>query len=255
MGCKKNMIKLSLVVFNIIAVIIGLSLLGIGAYSKYEYGEILAVSASTFTSIPSMMMILGVLVFILGFLGCFGSFKENRPLLIIYTILLVLVLMGEIVAIIISLIYKGKINDSVSEGLESKIESYIAYNNNTKNGDVDDKEIVDKIQETLECCGIHGTESYLEDEIWIATNNNETVPASCCSGVAAANDLCSIKKGNGANPALFGEGCLDLTTAKLSDNAGLVIGISIGFILIQIVGVVLGCVLCKRIARDGYKEV
>ena len=30
-----------------------------------------------------MLMIMGVLVFVLGFLGCFGSFRENRVCLII----------------------------------------------------------------------------------------------------------------------------------------------------------------------------
>ena len=66
--------------------IIGLALLGIGAYSKYEYGDILAITESSFTSIPAMLMIMGGLVFILGFLGCFGSFRENRVVLIIVSI-------------------------------------------------------------------------------------------------------------------------------------------------------------------------
>ena len=66
--------------------IIGLALLGIGAYSKYEYGDVLAISDSAFTSIPAMLMIIGVLVFILGFLGCFGSFRENRIVLIVVSL-------------------------------------------------------------------------------------------------------------------------------------------------------------------------
>ena len=51
------------------------------------------------------------------------------------------------------------------------------------------------------------------------------------------------------------QGCLDLTTNTLKDNTGLIIGITMGFIVIQIIGVCLGCVFCQRIARDGYKEV
>ena len=66
--------------------IIGLALLGIGAYSKYEYGQILSISESNFTSIPALLMILGVFVFILGFLGCFGAFRENRFLLVIVSL-------------------------------------------------------------------------------------------------------------------------------------------------------------------------
>ncbi|KAL5259515.1 hypothetical protein ACHWQZ_G009832 [Mnemiopsis leidyi] len=244
MGCKKNIIKLLLVVFNVIAVIIGLALLGIGAYSKYEYGDILAISESSFTSIPAMLMIIGVLVFVLGFLGCFGSFRENRVCLIIYTILLVLVLMGEIVAIIISLIYKGKISESVKEGLEEKIGEYIE-------GDEEAIDIVDKIQETLECCGLEGQDSYTNNTKWIAAHNKTTVPASCCKKSEDAEN--AAKTCNAADG--FTDGCYDKVYNTLADNAGLVIGITLGFIVIQIIGVCLGCVFCQRIARDGYKEV
>lgn len=245
MGCKKNIIKLLLVVFNVIAVIIGLALLGIGAYSKYEYGDILAITESSFTSIPAMLMIMGGLVFILGFLGCFGSFRENRVVLIIYTILLVLVLMAEIVAIAISFIYKGKIEDSVEEGLHKKVDGYIE-------GVEDDVEIIDKIQETLQCCGVHNITSYTGNAEWVKKHGNETVPASCCPDTTGEtpSSTCST-----ATPGLYTEGCFDVASKTLEDNTGLIIGITIGFIVIQMVGVSLGCVFCKRIARDGYKEV
>ncbi|XP_063680730.1 23 kDa integral membrane protein-like [Bolinopsis microptera] len=246
MGCKKNIIKLLLVVFNVIAVIIGLALLGIGAYSKYEYGDVLAITDSAFTSIPAMLMIIGVLVFILGFLGCFGSFRENRVVLIVYTILLVLVLMGEVVAIIISMIYKGKIEESVEDGLELKVEGYVT-------GIADDIEIMDKIQDTLQCCGIHGPETYTNNTEWLKNHSNVTVPASCCGSVTERDPIRRTCKTS--NDLLYTEGCLDLTTHTLKDNTGLIIGITMGFIVIQIIGVCLGCVFCQRIARDGYKEV
>jgi len=233
-----------LVVFNVIAVIIGLALLGIGAYSKYEYGDVLAISDSAFTSIPAMLMIIGVLVFILGFLGCFGSFRENRIVLIVYTILLVLVLMGEVVAIIISMIYKGKIEESVEDGLELKVEGYVT-------GIAEDIEIMDKIQDTLQCCGIHGPDTYTSNKDWLEKHNNVTVPASCC-GVDPEDAALTC---NTSDNNLYTDGCLDLTTNTLKDNTGLIIGITMGFIVIQIIGVCLGCVFCQRIARDGYKEV
>lgn len=251
MGCKKNMIKLLLVVFNVIAVIIGLALLGIGAYSKYEYGDVLAITESTFTSIPAMLMVLGVLVFILGFFGCFGSFRENRALLIVYTILLVLVLMGEVVAIIISLIYKGKISESVETGLDEKMGGYIKFVTE-EGGTEDDKDIIDKIQTTLECCGIHGPDTYTNDSDWKAAAGAHNIPLSCCSSQEGSEEEYCNRK---TNSHVYSDGCLDLTTNTLTDNAGLVIGITLGFIIIQIVGVCLGCILCQRIARDGYKEV
>ena len=240
------MIKLLLVVFNVIAVIIGLALLGVGAYSKYEYGQILSLSESKFTSIPALLMILGVLVFILGFLGCFGAFKENRVLLVIYSILLTLVLMGECVAIIISLIYKGKIESSVQDGLDEKIEAYIAFDAGS-GGSEDDKDIVDKIQEMLDCCGVHGTDSYLNNTDW---KHADQVPASCCK-TEGEEKYCTIT----GNAGVYTDGCLDIITTTLSNNTGLIVGIGFGFVFIQIIGICLGCYLSHRIKREGYKEV
>jgi len=242
MGCKKNMIKLLLVVFNVIAVIIGLALLGIGAYAKYEFGDILSVSESSFTSIPAMLMIIGVLIFILGFLGCFGSFRENRVVLIIYTILLVLVLMGEIVAVILSFIYKSNIVDAAEEGLNNKVGGYI-------DGVEDDIEIMDKIQETLDCCGVHGPANYTENAKWVKEHGNNTVPASCCPAIEESDaKTCKLADS-------YTDGCQDVVVDALGENAGLIIGIVVGAILIQLVLVILGCVFCRRVARDGYKEV
>ena len=66
--------------------------------------------------------------------------------------------------------------------------------------------------------------------------------------------LCSTSKCS-ISPISHLQGCYDKVYNTLADNAGLVIGITLGFIVIQIVGVCLGCVFCRRIARDGYKEV
>eukprot|EP00116_Pleurobrachia_bachei_P009431 sb/3469693/ len=223
MGCKKNMIKLLLVVFNVVAVIIGLALIGIGAFTMYRYGDILSITESTFTSIPTVLIILGLMVFILGFLGCFGSFRENRALLIF-------------------------IKEKVYDALEVKTDEFIKYDITKKEMYKDSAEVVDQIQETLACCGVHGIETYTDNASWNKTHGTHTVPASCCDDVTSG--YCNTK-----NNTVNGEGCNEKVANTLSDNAGLVIGISFGFILIQIIGVCLGCVLCQRIARDGYKEV
>ena len=35
-------------------------------------------------------------------------------------------------------------------------------------------------QDTLQCCGIHGPDTYTSNKDWLEKHNNVTVPASCC---------------------------------------------------------------------------
>jgi len=56
----------------------GLALIVIGALVKKEYGYFLKVSeSSNFASAPVFLIVIGVIVAIVGFLGCCGAIKEN----------------------------------------------------------------------------------------------------------------------------------------------------------------------------------
>lgn len=248
MGCKKNMVKLLLVVFNVIAVIIGLALIGVGGYARMEYGEILSMTHDSYTNIPVVMMILGLIIFILGFFGCFGSYKESRVLLIIYSVLLIVVIMGEVVTIVVALIFKGKIDSEVEKGLTENFNDYI---------DGDDKAmgLIDDVQSTLECCGLHDSSTWTANTKWTANHTGKEIPVSCCVEELEEGEKCYAKTSGNATTDFFTEGCLDKAVNILENNMGLIIGLTCAFLVIQIFGVCLGCTLCKRIARDGYKEV
>jgi len=245
MGCKKNMIKLLLVVFNVVAVIIGLALIGVGGYARLEYGEILSVTHDSYTNIPVVMMVLGLIIFILGFFGCFGSYKESRVLLIIYSVLLIVVIMGEMVAIVVSMIFKGKVGEEVATGLTDNYNAYI-------DGDEDAMGLIDDVQDSLKCCGLHDTSTWTNNTKWNTDYPDDEIPVSCCVEELEEGAKCYA---NMTLTAFYEEGCFDKATRILDNNLALIIGLTCAFLFIQLVGVCLGCTLCKRIARDGYKEV
>lgn len=239
------MIKLLLVVFNVIAVIIGLALIGVGGYARLEYGEILSVTHDSYTNIPVVMMILGLIIFVLGFFGCFGSYKENRVLLIIYSGLLIIVIMGEVVAIVVSMIFKNKVGDEVEKGLTENFDAYIA-------GEEGAMDLIDDVQDTLQCCGLHNTTTWTDNGKWAGNHTGGEIPVSCCVEELEEGVKCFA---NATLTPFYEEGCYDKATRILDNNLGLIIGLTCAFLVIQIFGVCLGCTLCKRIARDGYKEV
>ena len=52
-------------------------MIGIGAWVKAKYGDFIHLSDSSLTTGPVFLIIIGVIVALVGFLGCCGAYKEN----------------------------------------------------------------------------------------------------------------------------------------------------------------------------------
>ena len=55
----------------------GIGLIATGAYIKLQYGDFIQLSDSSLTTGPVFLIVIGVIVTIVGFLGCCGAVKEN----------------------------------------------------------------------------------------------------------------------------------------------------------------------------------
>ncbi|KAJ7375661.1 positive regulation of integrin-mediated signaling pathway, partial [Desmophyllum pertusum] len=55
----------------------GICLIAIGAIVKAKYGDFVKISDSSLSSGAVFLIIIGVIVAIVGFLGCCGAYKEN----------------------------------------------------------------------------------------------------------------------------------------------------------------------------------
>jgi hypothetical protein len=126
--------KFFVVIFNIITALVGLALVIFGIYAFYR--SELALYSKT---IPTTMVIIGILVFLVSFVGCLGAEMENRPMLMLnFSILLVLVL-----AQAITTIFTFSNTDKVDESLEQAWMR--AYMHRPK--------LIRRIEDEYSCCG------------------------------------------------------------------------------------------------------
>lgn len=134
-----------------------LSLLKIGEFSSYLQNTHL----NDATIVPTIVICLGIFIFLISFIGSCGSIQENRILLETYGIcLLVLVLFQIILASLIYLFLDDINRDSVRSF--NKIWRTRALSDN--------RMMLEMIQENLECCGATSLYDY----------NFETLPPTCC---------------------------------------------------------------------------
>ena len=87
----------------------GLILIIIGAIVRDKYGDKFADLSAQFANAPVLIIVVGVIVFVIGFLGCCGAVKENYCMVTTFAVLLALIFILEIVAGALGISYKNKV--------------------------------------------------------------------------------------------------------------------------------------------------
>nr|XP_053649633.1 CD63 antigen-like [Cherax quadricarinatus] len=75
-------IKYLLFIFNLLFVISGFAVIIVGAVIEANYRTYLDFISSTYVSASSILIAVGVLIFVVGFFGCCGAVKENHCMVV-----------------------------------------------------------------------------------------------------------------------------------------------------------------------------
>ncbi|KAF8382195.1 hypothetical protein PRIPAC_71337, partial [Pristionchus pacificus] len=102
--------KYSIFVFNVLFFLVGFSMVALGTYAKVDNDGIynkMRQNTSAIAMDPTIIAILvGIVIFIIGFCGCLGSLRENTILLTIYAYVLIFILIVEFIAVGVIYFYK-----------------------------------------------------------------------------------------------------------------------------------------------------
>lgn len=249
-------LKFVMFTFNFIFWVIGGTMLGIGIWlavddDAYEVLDIASSAgmddgvwaAAVYTSIA-----VGAFLFLVGFLGCWGSLGSGRrAALMAYSFIVILILITEIVVVILIAVFYSRITDSLQSGMQKDVRT--KYN---ETGEETLTKLWDNMQQEFKCCGGAGYADYGTSAYFNRTDN--IVPKSCCSDKSVlAYERCKneAKGRTVVSPVLYKKGCYNGLEDYLEGNAGILIGITCGFAALQVVGVLIACCIMKRDKRDS----
>jgi len=225
MGCATSVVKFLIFLFNFVFVAGGVALVAFGGlfyYGYTQYKEILP-DLGPYGTPPLLMIIVGSIVFVIAFLGCCGTIRESKCMMMTYATVLLILLIAEI-GIVAGIYYKqDELKSLLTEGLDRSLAEY---------------EIKPEINETwnlmqsnLECCGVRGSKD------WVNVN----VPASCCM-----EQNCTT-----SDPSkIWNEGCSDKIFSILKTEYGMYAAAILA--AVELLGVVFGCCLGARFGRKLY---
>lgn len=104
--------------------ITGIILLSIGITVQTAYNGYSHILDKGFYAVPSLLIAIGAIIFIIAFFGCYGAMKENYCMILTFSILLILVFILELSAGIAGYVLR---NDSYNLIDASLRESMVKY--------------------------------------------------------------------------------------------------------------------------------
>ncbi|XP_069100660.1 tetraspanin-17 isoform X3 [Pleurodeles waltl] len=173
-------VKYSLFAFNIIFWLLGASFLAIGLWAWAEKGVLSNISSITdlggFDPVW-LFIVVGAVMFILGFAGCIGALRENTFLLKFFSVFLGLIFFLELTAGILAFVFKDWIKEQMNLFINNNVKAY--------RDDIDLQNLIDFAQEYWSCCGAHGPNDwnlniYFNCTDWNPSRERCGVPFSCC---------------------------------------------------------------------------
>ncbi|XP_068617125.1 leukocyte surface antigen CD53 [Brachionichthys hirsutus] len=223
-GCLKCL-KLTMCAANFLCFLSGVAVLSLGVYMMVNFRmAALTLTLGSF-NFANTLLISGIVITCVSFLGFLGALKENRCLLLTYFLLLFILLLVELTVACLLLVYEGEIAQLLEDNLMKGLKDAKGKSGNSTELSSD----WDVIQKQLGCCGVNN-----------ATDWGETVPGSCCS------DRCST-----TNPQYNQKGCLSTLKTFFEENF-LTTGISvIALCVVEVLGMCFAMTLFCQISRSG----
>lgn len=187
-----------------------------------------------------VMIAVGVVLLAIAFLGCFGACCSFTTIMLVYTIILVALLVGQVVLVILVFGAPDTIKVRIKESLEDTMGDYDGIQGTSVSAMG-----WNWMQQEYKCCGADDYQGFqnkgstykasnANDNAAIGgSNGNVEAPVACCKtlpSTAAERDTCA---GNGAAPSEtdsnLNTGCVDKVWEAVVEDNTVYFGLAVGF--------------------------
>ncbi|KAM4749068.1 tetraspanin-15-like [Rhinophrynus dorsalis] len=242
-------IKFSMCFYSTLFSLIGLLILCIGIYAESERQKHRTLEG-IFLAPSIILLLLGIVMFVVSFIGMVGSLRDNLLLLKTFFWMLLIIFLIELLLIAIHLVFENQMKKFAHANVLVGIKQYY--------DDLDFKNIMDFVQEKFSCCG---GDDFKDWEVNPYHSCNSTsalscgVPYTCCiTGKEAGgvkNTLCGYqtlsKERIEALHIIHVRGCIHAVGLWFNDNFGVTFGLAIGLLAPQILGICLSFVFWRKL--------
>ncbi|XP_009981308.1 PREDICTED: tetraspanin-8 [Tauraco erythrolophus] len=237
MAGVSSCMKYSMFIFNFVFWVCGSVILGVSIWIRVskDAQQDLEIDSSLFAG-ANLLIAVGSIIMVLGFLGCCGAIKESRCMLLLFFIGLLLILILQITAGILGAVYKSQAEKSLKEALQAAVSS---LQSSTEQAKVF-QEKFQKFERENKCCGLlNGPED------WGKNFNTGSNKVCECEVNSRSTDLCRVYRSR----SVYKTPCGDVILEYIKDHLLIVVGIAFGLAVIEIIGLGFSMSLYCQIQR------
>ncbi|KAF3705324.1 Tetraspanin-8 [Channa argus] len=212
-------IKYLLFFFNLLFWLSGCVILALGIYIKVSQSK--NPLTSDYSGGVDLIIAIGVIIMVLGFLGCCGAIRENRCLLLLFFISLLIIFILLLAAGVLGAVGSSKVDEWVNQNMEKMLP--------LSNQPAEVKDNLNALQKELKCCGIlKGSADW------------DQVPESC---------RCNSTVPNCGSNGFYSTTCTTQLISMIKQNMQIVLGIAFAIAVLLIFGMVFSMVLYCQIGK------
>ncbi|KAM9454996.1 tetraspanin 34a [Clarias gariepinus] len=241
--CCSGFLKIMMFIFNGVIFLAGAAILGVGIWVTVDSSSMLGMLSQIKDAPPELAQLanvgylligIGSILAIMGFLGCCGAITENKCMLLTFFIIVLIIFIAEVAGAIIVLVFQplvrevlGSLNDKFVEVIRKE------YGNESEFSSV-----FNSTMTQLKCCGYNNYTDFNGSPFETAYKH---YPVTCCSETS----VCSLSEAERAEV----HGCFEVLVKFIEDNTLLLGGVAIGIAALEIAAMVVSMVLYNNIGK------
>ncbi|NXG53907.1 TSN1 protein, partial [Psilopogon haemacephalus] len=175
MGCF-TFIKVMMILFNLAIFLGGGTLLGVGIWVTTDKDSFLGVFGALSSTVMQVvnvgyfLIVIGAILLVIGFLGCYGAQKESKCLLMMFFSVVLIIFIAEVAAAVVALVYTGLAESLLSATLTPVLKEKYGV-------DETFTEIWNTTMDKVHCCGLNNYTDF-NNSYWY--DQTGSYPAPCC---------------------------------------------------------------------------
>uniref|UniRef100_A0A8D0DUX4 Tetraspanin n=1 Tax=Salvator merianae TaxID=96440 RepID=A0A8D0DUX4_SALMN len=225
MAGVSSCMKYSMFVFNFLFWVCGCIILAVSIWLRVD--KEIQPGNNLFSSV-NILIAVGSIIMVLGFLGCCGAIQESKCMLILFFVGLLMILLLQIVAGILGAVHKSQAEEMFDDLLRKQVALL------TSSQEKQFPENFHKFEMKNKCCGlIDGKEDW--------GSNRSTYSGCQCAQADMGSTWCP----NG----IYTRSCKEVIIELFKNNMVIVMGIAFALAFVEILGLVFSMSLYCQIQR------
>ncbi|XP_077460902.1 tetraspanin 34a [Stigmatopora argus] len=252
--CCSGFLKMMMFIFNGTIFLAGAAILGVGIWVKVDSNSFMGIldsveelpsEVSQVASVAYLLIAVGAVLLVIGFLGCCGAVRESRCMLLTFFCIVLIIFLVEVAGAVVLLVFKD-LAEQVFESVEDEVRKGIS---GQFGSDESLTTIWNTTMQALHCCGYRNYTDF-DGSPFQVQMGDLFYPPQCCNGTSVG-DTCSRSSVELAAHLQLVDGCFKKLLQLIEENAVIIAGVALGIAALEIAAMVVSMILYKEIGAKA----